>query len=174
MTMYKLGFRTVEEVAEADPAELIAIPGMGDEERISGLQRSARETMEVQRMERIRELVGKGTSLTERERMFFISGIGERTIELLLEAGYRKVEDLANEKDMDRLALSTGLGLQKAQTISERAQEFLDSEKEILAKLREEAELIAAASSDEEDDDETLKEELEKDAAASEEDSSQQ
>jgi transcription termination/antitermination protein NusA len=168
MTMYKLGFRTVEEVAEADSAELLAIPGMGDEERINRLQRSARETMEVQRMRRIRDLVSRGTSLTERERMFFISGIGERTIELLLEAGFRRVEDLAGEKDMDRLALSTGLGLQKAQNISERAQEFLDSEKDILAKLREEAELIAAAAADEEDD-ESLLEELEKDAAPDEE-----
>ncbi len=168
MTMYKLGFRTVEEVAEADSAELLAIPGMGDEERINRLQRSARETMEVQRMRRIRDLVSRGTSLTERERMFFISGIGERTIELLLEAGFRRVEDLAGEKDMDRLALSTGLGLQKAQNISERAQEFLDSEKDILEKLREEAELIAAAAADEEDD-ESLLEELEKDAAPDEE-----
>jgi len=168
MTMYKLGFRTVEEVAEADSAELLAIPGMGDEERINRLQRSARETMEVQRMRRIRDLVSRGTSLTERERMFFISGIGERTIELLLEAGFRRVEDLAGEKDMDRLALSTGLGLQKAQNISERAQEFLDSEKDILEKLREEAEMIAAAAADEEDD-ESLLEELEKDAAPDEE-----
>ena len=168
MTMYKLGFRTVEEVAEADSAELLAIPGMGDEERINRLQRSARETMEVQRMRRIRDLVSRGTSLTERERMFFISGIGERTIELLLEAGFRRVEDLAGEKDMDRLALSTGLGLQKAQNISERAQEFLSSEKDILEKLREEAELIAAAAADEEDD-ESLLEELEKDAAPDEE-----
>ncbi|MBN2717163.1 MAG: transcription termination/antitermination protein NusA [Deltaproteobacteria bacterium] len=167
MTMYKLGFRTVEEVAEADSAELVAIPGMGDEARITALQAKARETMEVQRMARIRDLVSRGTSLTERERMFFISGIGERTIELLLEAGYRRVEDLASEKDMDRLALSTGLGLQKAQVISERAQDFLDSEKDILEKLREEAELIAAAASDD-DDDESLKEELEKDAVSEE------
>jgi len=174
MTMYKLGFRTVEEVAEAETSELVAIPGMGDEERILGLQRAARETMEVQRMARIRELVGRGTSLTERERMFFISGIGERTIELLLEAGYRRVEDLANENDMDRLALSTGLGLQKAQVISERAQEFLDSEKEILEKLREEAELIAAAASDDEDDESLDNEELEKDALSSEEESTEQ
>lgn len=173
MTMYKLGFRTVEEVAEADPAELLAIPGMGDDARISALQGAARETMEVQRMQRIRELIGKGTSLTERERMFFISGIGERTIELLLEAGYRRVEDLASENDMDRLALSTGLGLQKAQTITDRAQEFLDSEKDILAKLREEAELIAAASEDDEDD-AVVNEELEKDAASEEDESSQQ
>ncbi|MBN2528372.1 MAG: transcription termination/antitermination protein NusA [Deltaproteobacteria bacterium] len=172
MTMYKLGFRTVEEVAEADPAELIAIPGMGDEARITRLQSSARETMEVQRMRRIRDLVGRRTSLSERERMFFISGIGERTIELLLEAGYRRVEDLAGEKDMDRLALSTGLGLQKAQSISERAQEFLSSEKDILEKLREEAELIAAAN-EEDLDEESLAEEFEKDAAA-EGDSSEQ
>lgn len=148
-TIYKLGFRTVEEVAEADPAELLAIPGMGDEERISALQSAARGTMEVQRKQRIRELVGRGKPLTERERMFFISGIGERTIELLLEAGYRKVEDLAGENDMDRLAVSTGLGLQKAQTISEHAQEFLDSEKDILARIREEAAIIEAAAKEE-------------------------
>ncbi|MBN2343958.1 MAG: transcription termination/antitermination protein NusA [Deltaproteobacteria bacterium] len=166
MTMYKLGFRTVEEVAEADSAELLAIPGMGDEERITLLQKSARETMEVQRMQRIRQLISRGTPLTERERMFFISGIGERTIELLLEAGYRKVEDLAGESDMDRLALSTGLGLQKAQVITDRAQEFLDSEREIMSRIREEAEIIAAAEREEAEEAEAEETAEEVDAAS--------
>ncbi len=137
-TMYKLGFRTVEEIAEADGAELQAIPGMGNEAQIAALQDSARLTMEKQRQLHIRQIAAKGTRISERDRMFFISGIGDRTIELLLEAGYRRVEDLAHEADMDRLALSTGLGLQKAQSIAERAQEFLKSEKEILEALRSE------------------------------------
>jgi len=128
----------VEEIAEADGAELQAIPGMGNEAQIAALQDSARLTMEKQRQLHIRQIAAKGTRISERDRMFFISGIGDRTIELLLEAGYRRVEDLAHEADMDRLALSTGLGLQKAQSIAERAQEFLKSEKEILEALRSE------------------------------------
>jgi N utilization substance protein A len=147
-TLYKLGFRTVEEVAEAGVAELTAIPGMGDDEKIKALQESSRKTMEIQRQQKIRLIAARGNRLSERERMFFISGIGERTIEMLMEAGYKKISHLANEQDLDKLALSTGLGLQKAQAIKDRAIEFLASEKEILETIKAEAEAEAKAKAE--------------------------
>jgi N utilization substance protein A len=144
-TLYKLGFRTVEEVAEADASELMAIPGMGDEKRITDLQNSARKTMELQRQYKIRKIVLKGSRLSEKERMLFISGIGERTIEMLIEAGYKRVEQLANESDLDKLALSTGLVVEQAQDIIDRALEFIENEKEILETIKAEAKVEAEA-----------------------------
>jgi hypothetical protein len=70
--------------------------------------------------------------------MLFVSGIGERTIELLAVQGYETVEQIS-EEDVDRFAIRTGLGLKKARTIIQGARQFLDSEKAIL----EEAAAIA-------------------------------
>ncbi|MBN2801912.1 MAG: transcription termination/antitermination protein NusA [Deltaproteobacteria bacterium] len=151
-TLYKLGFRTVEEVAEADAAELMAIPGMGDEKRITDLQNAARKTMEIQRQHKIRKIVLKGSRLSEKERMLFISGIGERTIEMLFEAGYKRVEQLANESDLDKLALSTGLSIEQSQAIIDRALEFINSEKEILETIKVEAKVEAEAEAKAEDE----------------------
>ena len=138
-TMYKLGFRTVEEVAEADPAELAAIPGFGDTDTVVEIQKSAEVTMEELRQARIRALADRAEPLKERERLMFIRGIGERTIELLSQAGYRTVDDLAAEDDLDRLALSTGLGLRKARVIFDGIKQFLESEMQVLANLQEQA-----------------------------------
>jgi N utilization substance protein A len=138
-TMYKLGFRTVEEVAEADSAELAAIPGLGGTETFADIQKAAEQTMEDLRQARIRALATRAEPITERERLLFIRGIGERTIELLAEAGYRTIDDLAAETDIDRLALSTGLGIRKARQIMDGIKVYMESEAQIMAELEEAA-----------------------------------
>ena len=57
------------------------------------------------------------------EKLRFVQGVGARTVQLLEEAGYRRVEDLARE-DPDRLAIKTGLGIKKARQIHEAAATF--------------------------------------------------
>jgi transcription termination/antitermination protein NusA len=148
-SMYKLGFRTVEEVAEADTAELAAIPGLGDAERVVAIQKAAEETMEEMRQARIRSLASRPEPLAERERLLLVWGIGERTIELLALAGYKSVNDLAAEADIDRLALKTGLGIRKARQIMEGIHRYLDSEAVILAELQEQARQHALVSAEE-------------------------
>jgi len=147
-SMYKLGFRTVEEVAEADPAELAAIPGLGDADRVVAIQKAAEETMEEMRQARIRSLASRPEPLAERERLLLVWGIGERTIELLAQAGYKSVNDLAAEEDIDRLALKTGLGIRKARQIMEGIRRYLDSEAVILAEFQEQARQHALASAE--------------------------
>lgn len=136
-SMHKLGFRTIEEVAEAEGVELAAIPGIGGLEAVSEIQKAADQAMEEQRQARIRELVQRKEPITERERLLFVRGIGERTIELLSEAGYQTLEALVAENDIDRLALNTGLGIRKARQIIQGIQQFLGSEEKILQELAE-------------------------------------
>ena len=138
--MHKLGFRTIEEVAEAEPAELAAIPGLGGAERVEEIQGAAEEAMEMQRQTRIRVLAQRAEPMTERERLLLIRGIGERTIELLADAGYHDINGLAGEEDIDRLALNTGLGIRKARQIQQGIKQFMESEKFILEELRANAE----------------------------------
>ncbi len=130
-TMYKLGFRSIEDVIEAEPQELAAIPGLGGQEVAGAIQTKARQMVEHDRRQRILEASRRTEPLTERERMLFVSGIGERTIELLLLQGYETVEQIS-EEDVDRFAIKTGLGLKKARSIIAGARQFLASERAIL------------------------------------------
>ncbi len=86
-SMYRLGFRALEEVSEASIEELAAIPGLGGAEAAERIKAQADTTMERLRQERIKGAASKIEELTDRERLHFIRGIGERTIVLLEEAG---------------------------------------------------------------------------------------
>ena len=105
-------------------------------------------------MEKNNQSMDQLSQLTYKDLMekFELAGIGERTIEMLLEAGYKKVEDLAQEEDIHKLALSTGLGISNAQAIAESAQEFLGSEKDILAAILAERDAEQALAEQEESD----------------------
>src|SRR4051812_14684511 len=53
-SMYRLGFRALEELAEASEEELAAIPGIGNNEAATKLKEAAEVTLERLRQERIR------------------------------------------------------------------------------------------------------------------------
>src|SRR5882757_9147912 len=74
--MYRLGFRALEEVAEAGTDELAAIPGVGSVESAAKLKESAETTMERLRHERIQAAAQKTEPLTDRERLMFVRGVG--------------------------------------------------------------------------------------------------
>ncbi len=135
-SMYRLGFRTLEELAEASEQELAAIPGLGGAELATRIRGEAEAIMETNRQERIREASTRTEPLTERERMLFVRGVGERTVQLLEEAGYRRVEDLRNEEE-DKLAIKTGLGLRKARAIKLGVDVFLTSESKVIEDARQ-------------------------------------
>lgn len=143
--MYRLGFRALEEIAEADVAELVPIQGVGSPEVAQSLKERAESTMERLRRERIDQAVNRSEPLTEREKLRFVQGVGMRTLSLLEEAGYKTVIDLARE-DPDRLAIRTGLGIKKARLIQQGARHFLEHEsKEIdIARARFAADAAAA------------------------------
>src|SRR5215471_8319279 len=136
--MYRAGFRALEEVAEASVDELAAIPGIGSPEAAGRIKESAETTMERLRQDRIQAALQKTEPLTDRERLLFVRGVGERTIQLLEEAGYRSVNDVLRE-DEDKLAIKTGLGIKKARAIKQGAQSFLENEHKLLSAARAEA-----------------------------------
>jgi N utilization substance protein A len=135
--MYRLGFRTLEELAEAGEQELATMPGLSAEVA-ARVHTSAESTMERLRQERIRAASSRTEPLTERERLLFIRGVGERTVQLLEDAGYRAVEDILRE-DEDKLAIKTGLGIKKARAIKQGAQSFLSGDSKVIEAARREA-----------------------------------
>ncbi|MEO7109467.1 MAG: helix-hairpin-helix domain-containing protein, partial [Polyangiaceae bacterium] len=135
-SMYRLGFRALEEVAEASQEELTAIPGVG--EGASTIKAKAESTMERLRQERIATASNRVEPLTERERLLFVRGLGDRTAQLLEEAGYKTVEDV-NREDEDKLAIKTGLGIKKARAIKVGAEHFLTQEARVIDSARKDA-----------------------------------
>ena len=95
--------------------------------------------MEEQRLSRIRSLSQKGTPITDRDKMLLVKGLGERTIELLAEAGYKTLDSLVDEADVDRLALNTGLGIRKAKQIMAGVKQFKINEEKVFEELRAKA-----------------------------------
>jgi transcription termination/antitermination protein NusA len=142
-SMYRLGFRALEELAEATEAELGAIPGLGGEGVAARIKQAADETMERLRQQRIQNASTRTEPLTERERLMFVQGIGDRTVHLLEEAGYRTVDDIQRE-DEDKLAIKTGLGIKKSRAIKQGAEHFLTIESKVIEAARKDAAKKAA------------------------------
>jgi len=141
--LYRLGFRALEEVAEAQVEELVPIPGFGTPEIAQAVKESAEASMEKLRKERIAEALAKTEPLSDRERLRFVRGVGMRTLQLLEESGYRTVEDLAKE-DPDRLAIRSGLGIKKARMVQQGALVFLESDAPEIERARHQLALEAA------------------------------
>ncbi|MBX3213528.1 MAG: transcription termination/antitermination protein NusA [Labilithrix sp.] len=124
--MYRMGFRALEEVAEATEQEIGGIQGVGAE-NAAKIRENAEKTMETLRQERISTASSKTEPLTDKEKLLFVRGVGERTVQLLEDAGYRSVEDILRE-DEDKLAIKTGLGIKKARALKQGAEQFLGNE----------------------------------------------
>jgi N utilization substance protein A len=124
--MYRMGFRALEEVAEATEQEIGGIQGVGAE-NAERIRSAAEKTMETLRQERISTASSKTEPLTDKEKLLFVRGVGERTVQLLEDAGYRSVEDIMRE-DEDKLAIKTGLGIKKARALKQGAEQFLNNE----------------------------------------------
>ncbi len=123
-SLYRLGFRALEEIAEASEKELAAIPELESVVDAKQLKERAEYAMERLRQERIQEFSGRTEPLTGRERFLLVRGLGERTVCLLEEAGYRTVEEIHRE-DEKKLAEKSGIGLKKAQLIKQGISELL-------------------------------------------------
>jgi N utilization substance protein A len=134
-TMYKLGFRSLDEVAEASTEELSGIPGLGGGENAERIKTAAESAMEELRQKRIRDLSARTEPLTERERLLFVRGVGEHTIKLLEQAKVETVEQL-NKASEELLLRETGLGLKKVRQIKQGATQFLESEQKVIEDAR--------------------------------------
>ncbi|MCY1043376.1 transcription termination factor NusA [Corallococcus sp. bb12-1] len=158
-TLYAHGFRQARDVADANAEMLAQIPGI-DPARIPSMQEEARKRMvedqqELSRMDHEREQARLAEArrhpdeLSQPERMARVRGVGEKTIEQLILAGYRTVEDIANEKDLTRLGDVPGVGIKKARQLKSAAENYLVEEVKLRAELNAERSLLASAGGSE-------------------------
>ncbi|HEX2732442.1 MAG TPA: transcription termination factor NusA [Polyangiaceae bacterium] len=134
--MYRLGFRALEEVAEASVEELQTIEGVGNPNAAQTLKQSATETMERLRETRLGEAKSRREPPTERELLRLVHGVGLRTLQFLEEGGYRTLKDIVRE-DPDRLAIKTGLLNKKARQVQKAARQFMETELPMLERARQ-------------------------------------
>jgi N utilization substance protein A len=127
-TLYKLGFRTLDEVAEASEQELGGIPGLGGPDNAARIKEQAERAMEKLRQRRLAEWAARPEPIGERDKLLLVPGVTERLVETLEAAGYRAVSDLVAEQDIDRLAIKTGLNARRASQIQEGARRFVEQE----------------------------------------------
>jgi transcription termination/antitermination protein NusA len=136
-SLYRLGFRALEEIAEAPVEELVGIDTIDTTELAQELKKTAEKAMERTRQDRMREALSSGQPLTDKDKLRFVRGVGQRTLALLEDAGYGSAQQIARE-DPDRLAIKTGLGNKKARQIQQGAQHFLANEAKELDLARQE------------------------------------
>jgi len=115
----------LDEIVEASVEELAAIDGVGGEEAARQLRAHAEAAMERRRSERVEAAASGEALLADRDWLRLISGVTPRMVEQLASAGYRTLESIASETDVDKLAIRTGLGARKAQELLEGVAEFL-------------------------------------------------
>jgi N utilization substance protein A len=130
LTLYKQGFRSLDEVAEASEEELGGLEGLGGPTNAASLKRRAEAAMEKLRLGRIKRAVSGDDLLTDRDELLLIQGVTPRIADLLLHAGYRNLRDLNAEEDIDRLAIRTGLGNKRAQVIREGVLYYIGNDAE--------------------------------------------
>jgi N utilization substance protein A len=133
LTLYKQGFRSLDEVAEASEEELGGLEGLGGPTNAASLKRRAETAMEKLRLGRIRRAVSGEDVLTDRDELLLLSGVTPRIADLLLHAGYRSVRDLNAEEDIDRLAIRTGLGSKRAQLMHDGVLYYMHNDIERVA-----------------------------------------
>ncbi|MBX3272021.1 MAG: transcription termination/antitermination protein NusA [Sandaracinaceae bacterium] len=149
-SFYKMGFRSLDEIAEAPDEELFTIDGIGDAAGAASIRREAGAAMERHRRERIEEAKARVELLSEREHMLLARHVTDRIADALEGAGYRSPHDVVRETDVDRLAIRTGLGTQKAHEVKAGIAAYVADEMEAVeaaqreVRARHEAELEAA------------------------------
>jgi len=119
-TMFKLGWRSAEEVTNANVEELASIPGLGGLEAARRIQMNA--LLAVER-EKLRAEIG---APTEEARLLQLRGVNEDIVTKLTQGGYTSVEDLVAEENWSTVAETTGLTGEQVKDLQAAAREFLE------------------------------------------------
>jgi N utilization substance protein A len=107
-TVFRLGWRSVGELARAAPEELAVVPGIHGVDGGRAVVEGARRFLDDdrRRQERMRREADRRTNMTEREKLLDVRGMTEELADkLAAEAQVARVEDLARWS-MDRLTMA--------------------------------------------------------------------
>jgi N utilization substance protein A len=126
-SLYRMGFRSLDEVVDASANELASVPGIPEDD-VPRLRENAARAMEEVRKEALEAMVARTEPPTERDKLLLVRSVNARVADLLEQSGYGSVEAIAREDDTDRFAIKSGLGAAKAQAVKAGVTHFLQNE----------------------------------------------
>ena len=126
-SLYRMGFRSLDEVVEASEGELASVPGIAEED-VAKLREDAGRAMEEVRQEALAAMADRTEAPTERDKLLLVRNVNARTADQLEQSGYTSVAAIAGEEDTDRFAIKSGLGAVKAQAVKAAVVEFTANE----------------------------------------------
>jgi len=125
--LYNEGFRSMKEISEVDPEELVRILKIEKEKALEIIQRAS-EGMVKEGSEPTPEEVSPPSG-PARDSVDRIEGVGEKTAVILKANGFQTVQDLLGS-DVEKLSSLPGIGSKKAEKLLQSAQRFVGGDKE--------------------------------------------
>jgi N utilization substance protein A len=126
-SLYRMGFRSLDEVLDASEGELASVPGIAAED-VAQLREDAGRAMEELRKEALAAMTERTEAPSERDKLLLVRNVNARTADKLEQSGYTSVDAIVEEDDTDRFAIKSGLGATRAQALKEAVAEFLSNE----------------------------------------------
>jgi transcription termination/antitermination protein NusA len=125
--LFKLGWRSVPDLADGVAEELAAVPGLGGLEAARKIIQAARSWIddERRRVQEQRAEDQRRASLTDEEKLLEVRGMDGDLYGKLDGAGWHSVEQLAHEGDLDKLASATGIPVGTARVLQHWARVYL-------------------------------------------------
>jgi N utilization substance protein A len=125
-TLFRLGWRSVADLADAVPEELAGVPGLGGVENAKKIATDARAWLveDRKRQQAAREEAARRAALTDDEKLTELKIVDPATLAALKDAGVTAVELLARE-DVERLAGRANLSVDRARELVDAARSWL-------------------------------------------------
>ncbi|MBL8681540.1 MAG: transcription termination/antitermination protein NusA [Myxococcales bacterium] len=134
-SLYKLGFRAVDDLADASVEELQTVQILGGAEGAARMKNAALAALESDRQRRVREAVQGSEPVSDRQRLALVRGVTEPVLKALDDAGVRSVEQL-RDGSVEALARETGLPARKLRALMESAAHFIDNDGKAIDEAR--------------------------------------
>lgn len=135
-TLYKLGFRSVDDIAEAPAEELAGVPVVGGIDAGNRLKNAAIASLENDRQRRVREVAQGDDAVSDRLLLSLVRGMNETLLKALEEAGVRSPAQLRDASD-ESLSRELSVPTRKARVLKENAAQFIENEAKAIAAARE-------------------------------------
>ena len=126
-SLYRMGFRSLDEVVEASDAELASVQGLSADD-VPKLREDAAKATEELRQESLAAMADRTEAPSERDKLLLVRGVNPRMADQLEQNGYASVDAITAEEDTDRLAIKSGLGASRAQALKTAVAEFVGTE----------------------------------------------
>ncbi len=145
-TLYKMGFRSADELMEASLEELTGIAGVGAETG-ARIKAGAEALVEGSRQVRIDQAI-LSDNLNDRQKLWLIRGMTEGAYKALEEIGIKSVDQLKSS-DEESLSRESSLGARRTRLLKAGAEAFLAGEWRQIDEARKRAHSVRTTNTSE-------------------------